>query len=113
MVYGDELLDGLALCLEYYRELQNTNPKHELLKFGDVKPEDKGYEFYIAENHRGEFNKRFGKEGLNPIGHRACTYAIAHYASALIKATKTKEESKESELVKKTEQTQDSSDIPF
>jgi len=106
----------LALCLETYRELQGLNPEHELLSFGDVKPEDRDCNFYLNENNRLEFNKRFAKDGIYPRGHHACTYALAHYASALIKAI---DETKwrdigESKLVEKIEpQTQGSSDIPF
>jgi hypothetical protein len=82
MVYGDEFLDGLALCLEYYRRLEELDPDHELLVFGDVKPTDKEC-FYIVEGRRSEFNQRFAKDGVHPKGHQACAYAVAHYAGEL------------------------------
>jgi hypothetical protein len=87
MIYGDEYLDGLALCLENYRHLQKLNPKHELLKFGDVNQGDSDCNFYFDEDNRGEFNKRFAKDGINPRGHYACAYALARYSLALMKAT--------------------------
>jgi len=85
MIHGDEFLDGLALCLEKYRELERVDSAHELLAFGDVRPKDVD-NFYISERKRAEFDKRFAKEGVHPRGHNACSYALAQYASALIKA---------------------------
>ena len=119
MIYGDEYLDGLALCLETYRELQNLDLKHELLKFGTVRPEDDGCNFFLADESKIEFEKRFAKDGVHPVGHNACCYALARYAAALIKVVDEKKGRgiEKNGLVEKTESTihqnQTQSDIPF
>jgi len=114
---GDEFIDGMAICLDKYRELQTLDSNHELLKFGNVLPKDEEI-FYLNREHTPEFDKRFAKDGVHPRGTNACAYALISYFCALRDAVDEKKgvrKPAESQLVSKAENPSGSDDrnIPF
>ncbi len=114
MSWMAEFEAGMALALDEYRRLQSLDSSHELLRYGNVKPEDDEI-FYLSEENKEDFNKRFAREGIKPRGAPACAVAIAQFYLALRDAADKLEgvvrTSNESKLVQQVDDSPDG--FPF